>query len=60
MLQTITNNFTSTYKCGTSNGSHEFRCKNKYCDAIFKEPDGKRKLSIKTYVNLLRAHLSFS
>ena len=57
MLQTISNNFTSSYKCGTSNGSHEFCYKNKYCDVMFKESDEKRKLSTKTYVNLLWTHL---
>ncbi|XP_046816774.1 uncharacterized protein C2orf42 homolog isoform X4 [Vespa velutina] len=32
-------------KCGTYNGSRGLCCKNKYCDAVFKEPGEKRKLS---------------
>lgn len=32
-------------KCGTYNGSRGHCCKNKYCDAVFKEPGEKRKLS---------------
>ncbi|XP_011505254.1 PREDICTED: uncharacterized protein C2orf42 homolog isoform X2 [Ceratosolen solmsi marchali] len=32
-------------KCGTYNGSRGACCKNKYCDAIFKEPSERRKLS---------------
>lgn len=32
-------------KCGTYNGSRGACCKNKYCDAVFKEPGEKRKLS---------------
>lgn len=32
-------------KCGTYNGSRGLSCKNKYCDAVFKEPGEKRKLS---------------
>ncbi|KAF7403926.1 hypothetical protein HZH68_006720 [Vespula germanica] len=32
-------------KCGTYNGSRGLCCKNKHCDAIFKEPGEKRKLS---------------
>ena len=32
-------------KCGTYNGSRGLCCKNKYCDAVFKEPGEKKKLS---------------
>lgn len=32
-------------KCGTYNGSRGLCCKNKFCDAVFKEPGEKRKLS---------------
>ncbi|XP_053976070.1 uncharacterized protein C2orf42 [Hylaeus anthracinus] len=32
-------------KCGTYNGSRGLCCKNKHCDAVFKEPGEKRKLS---------------
>ncbi|OXU25333.1 hypothetical protein TSAR_000436 [Trichomalopsis sarcophagae] len=32
-------------KCGTYNGSRGTYCKNKYCDAVFKGPGEKRKLS---------------
>ncbi|XP_043460941.1 uncharacterized protein C2orf42 homolog [Leptopilina heterotoma] len=32
-------------KCGTYNGSRGYCCKNKYCDAVFKEAGEKRKLS---------------
>lgn len=32
-------------KCGTYNGSRGLCCKNKYCDAVFKEPGERRKLS---------------
>ncbi|XP_029678834.1 uncharacterized protein C2orf42 homolog isoform X2 [Formica exsecta] len=32
-------------KCGIYNGSRGLCCKNKYCDAVFKEPGEKRKLS---------------
>lgn len=30
-------------KCGTYNGSRGHCCKNKYCDAVFREPGEKRK-----------------
>ncbi|XP_011877928.1 PREDICTED: uncharacterized protein C2orf42 homolog [Vollenhovia emeryi] len=33
------------HKCGTYNGSRGLCCKNKFCDAVFKEPGEKRKLS---------------
>ncbi|XP_043272498.1 uncharacterized protein C2orf42 [Venturia canescens] len=32
-------------KCGTYNGSRGLCCKNKYCNAVFKEPGERRKLS---------------
>ncbi|XP_034944226.1 uncharacterized protein C2orf42 [Chelonus insularis] len=32
-------------KCGTYNGSRGLCCKNKYCDAVFKEPGERRKMS---------------
>ena len=33
-------------KCGTYNGSRGISCKNKYCDAVFKESGDRKKLSV--------------